>query len=244
MKLHEIILTEAPTTKGAFKALFIVGPPGSGKSSIRKAINLPPETKFIDYDFHQGRQAKQFGYSERNVEDQTKMNKSVKGFIEDDVVDSINHCNPLLIDTVGNNETTMLRRIQTLQRVGYDVSVIVVDVSEQTSLDRAKSREEIEGRHVPVDYIKDVHANKAFAYGRIQSAIPDTVIVNNDSSNSHVALKEAAKIADAFYNSPIQNTNGKKLQQEMKNSKFETIAPSIIPVVDFFRILAASWYHR
>lgn len=241
MKLNDIVLIEAPESQGAFKALFIIGPPGSGKSSVRRSINLPSDTQFIDYDHHQTRQAKQHGFDETNPTHQQQMNKSVRRFIEDDVISGINNCNPLLVDTVGANEDELLRRINTLKNVGYDVAVIIVDVSEETSLSRAKSREDKEGRHVDPEYIKSVHANKHFSYGRIQSEIPEAVIIKNDDGDS-TGIRRASIVASKFFNTPILNSKGRKIQKEMIANDAKTIAPTVISIQDFFRILASSWY--
>jgi predicted ABC-type ATPase len=244
MKLNEFILLETPGEKGAFKALFIVGAPGSGKSSIRNAINLPDDTLFIDYDKHYKKQATQRQLSQSDPKDHKKMDRAIKLFVMDDVIDGINHVNPILADTVGSNEQELLRRITTIQRVGYDVAVMIVKVSEETSIARAQSRQEKEGRAVDTDYIKSVHADKDFVYSRIQQHVPNTIVIDNNATDNKEALLSAKAFAEKFYNGPIRNSKGQKLNQEMVANGHETISPDLIPVADFHQILSSAWYRR
>lgn len=82
----------------------------------------------------------------------------------------------LIIDGTGTNVESMYRKIKQLQAAGYNVTLLYVRVSLQTSLRRNAARE----RNVPENIIREKNESIATAF-EILSAIVDQVkVVNND----------------------------------------------------------------
>lgn len=244
MKLIEL-LTESPNTKGAFKALIVMGPPGSGKSTLRSKFNLPPEIVVIDYDEYQKRAATQRGIVTTIDHDTRKQLAPgiIKG-VEDDFVEAVNNTIPLLIDTVGSGERVLLKRIHMLQNVGYDVAVVAVDVDVNISLNRIQSRKEKEKRDVDTHFTQDAHSSKPFVFAKAQDAVGESnfFYLQNNSVNNERNIERSKTFVNNFFNSELKNSKGIKLKQQMIQRGLDTISPELIPAYDFMRFLAASVY--
>ena len=231
MKIRQL-LSESPSDKGAFKALFVSGPPGAGKTSIKKYVNLPSDIVVIDADTTIARVTGNSNYD-------PKRDKSITMAVQDEFTDAVNDVSPLLLDTVGNNERLMMRRINTLQRIGYDVAMIWVDVEESTSHKRIKKREEETGRKVDPDFVSQVHQDKKYALPKYQTELgANFMYVSNETEIDVSRIQEKTS---KFFNSPVQNPKGQELLAVMKKHDFETLSPKIIDVYDLSRVLSSAW---
>jgi predicted ABC-type ATPase len=243
MKLLEL-LTESPNSQGAFKALIIMGPPGSGKSTLRSKFNLPAEIVVIDYDEYQKRAATQQGIEKIDVDTRKQLSKGVMKGVEDDFVEAVNNTLPLLIDTVGSSEHGLLKRIHSLQNVGYDVAIVAVDVDVNVSLNRIQQRAEQEKRDVDPHFTHDAHSGKPFVFAKAQDAVGEGnfIYLQNNSANNERNVEKSKVFVNKLFSSPIQNPKGVKLKQQMIQRNIDTISPDLIPTYEFMRFLAASIY--
>lgn len=84
--------------------------------------------------------------------------------------------NNLIIDGTGTNVEKMYKQITELQAVGYNVTLLYVNVSLKTSLERNAKRE----RNVPESIILEKFETITYAFDILSKIVNDIKVVNND----------------------------------------------------------------
>lgn len=150
----------------------------------------------------------------------------------------INSVLPMFIDGTGSSTSLVLRRRGILESYGYDVGMVFVNTSLETSLERASKRE----RKVDPEFIKSAYEqiNKAKSFYR--SKFSTWMEIDNDKGklNDSVVL-HAFKVTKSFFSSKIINPIGKEYKEKMIENGWKYLDPNIIELSDIERSLQ-SWY--
>ncbi len=147
--------------KYPFKAIFIFGPAGAGKSFLSKQIGIPkdfvvsnPDERIesvfpafgLSMDFSQGTFEKG---SEKESSPIAKAQQTAREVLQNaeqgHTANMLAIANPIVFDTTGENVKKMTQRIQSLMKVGYDVAVFMVNVPTDVSVDRDQKRKRTVG---------------------------------------------------------------------------------------------------
>jgi predicted kinase len=213
MRLTNFI-TESINDKGILKAVFFVGPPGSGKTTIIDKIwdgSLPIAVISTDIwtEF--------FGKIGKSTE-WSIIGKPAKHLTVTNIINKINGLFPVYVDTTGADIGRFEKRVDFLRDIGYDISLVIVDVSFDTSNSRVSLRNKNQERQVSQDFV-DQYYNIMKSVPKFKSIIPDNITIHNDILSDSDAIK-AYNIVMKKLTSSVSNDKGKILVDFMKKSGY------------------------
>ena len=231
--LLRLLLLEGIEDKGILKACFFAGPPGSGKSYVLSKIKSGSvEPRIVNTDKVYPMFKKDWGESWPNIKDNVKrINKNQLSLY-------INSMLPLAIDGTSTSTSLVLRRVGILESFGYDISMVFINTSLETSLERASGRE----RPVDSNYIRDAYdmVNKAKKF--YKTKFRTWIEVGNDTGElTDGVILHAFKFMGGFYLSPTKNPIGIDIIRDMKENGWKYMSPNIKDIDEIKRI-CGSWY--
>lgn len=204
-----------------FKAIFVVGGPGSGKSWVKKKLGLD-HMGFVslDSDYPLEKYMKQSNLSlKMPPEEQQKRNvirqraKSVTSSKEESILDQ--RLGLVIAETGSNLKDTMEKDIK-LKKLGYDTAMIFVNTDMNTATHRNLSRE----RSVPAEIVQEKwkQAQKNIGYYQ-QNFNPFWIIDNSDDSNVSVQLDNVYKRISRWCKETPKNTEVSKTFEKWREEK-------------------------
>jgi len=232
MRLEDYI-TEGINDKGIFKACFMCGSAGSGKSyTLSKVKSGSIEPRIVNTD-------KVFPMFKKwwNT-DWGKISAKVKTINKNQLANYINSMLPLAVDGTAGKTSVVLKRVGILEHFGYDVGMIFINTSLETAIERASKRE----RQVDKDFIvkvhKEVEAAKNFYRGKFSTWIE----INNDEGMlTDKVIVDAFKFMSKFYDGPIQNPVGIEYKKTLIESGEKYLSPTVLSM-DEIKSGINAWY--
>lgn len=208
MKYCEEYLKEGVNDKAVLKAIFVVGPPGSGKTFLGKKITESFGFKHISSDKLFEFMMKQDGTSldmtrgtnsaeDRYVNDLRRFARQMM-YREKDIY--LKGRLGLLIDTPGYGEY-VLKDKSKLEYLGYDTMMIFVRTPLQTSLQRNTSRE----RKVPSNVVATMHKSVMDVLPTYIKAFGKNLTIVDNENFDEVRDEMLWKKVRDFVNAPIKN---------------------------------------
>ena len=185
MTLEEIYasLNEGINDPGIFKAVFMAGGPGSGKSLIAKklgftSMGLRPVNS--DSSFEMG--LKKAGLSLKMPEDEEEQRDAIRVHAKamtakrQDML--VKGRMGLVIDSTARDTKKLIVQKKLLEQLGYETAMVFVNTSLETALDRNRQRE----RSIPDKIVKDNHAKVRSNMGKLQNTFgrANFFIIDND----------------------------------------------------------------
>ena len=180
-------LNEGINDPGIFKAVFMAGGPGSGKSLIAKklgfhSMGLRPVNS--DSSFEMG--LKKAGLSLKMPEDEEEQRDAIRVHAKamtakrQDML--VKGRMGLVIDSTARDVQKLLKQKVLLEKLGYETAMVFVNTSLETALDRNRTRE----RSIPDKIVKDNHAKVRSNMGKLQNAFgrANFFIIDNDGDVS------------------------------------------------------------
>jgi len=176
-------LLEGINDPGVFKAVFMAGGPGSGKSLAAKklgfgSMGLRPVNS--DDSFENG--LKKAGLSLKMPEDEEEQRDAIRVHAKaitakrQDML--VKGRLGLVIDSTARDIKKLLVQKKLLEQLGYETAMVFVNTSLETALDRNRTRE----RSIPDKIVQDNHAKVRTNMGKLQNAFgrQNFFIVDND----------------------------------------------------------------
>lgn len=163
------LCTEGVYDPHIFKAIFMTGPMGAGKSTVAQKLVGGSGLRSLNLDNFNELMIKKGQVEGGNLTKaqlQTSWEK-----VQKQKANFLNGRLGLLIDGSGRNVKDIKENLQNLLALGYDVACIMVNVDLDVSIERAKKRAALQatqygvGRNVPEELQRSTHAD-------IQSNIP------------------------------------------------------------------------
>jgi predicted kinase len=239
-------LAESINDKGLFKAIFVVGTPGAGKSYTIKKLHGPVSPRVVNIDrateFIRKKTNKQINDpSER--EEQKKWQVTgprAKRLTKIMLAQYIVNMLPLFIDCTTANPQQVLKRAKLLHDFGYDVGLVLLHVSPETAkkriVDRVTSDNDrtVDPKHVDRAYenlpaVQKIFKEENFEYFREYST--ESTGFDNDT------LEGLFKSTQKFFASPVKNPKGVKaietlesLEARVAGNKY--LVPTIISQIE------------
>ena len=208
MKIHEVI-NEGIHDPDIFKAVFTLGGPGSGKTTVSRKLLAHSGLRSVDVDsFYKllsdkdtisGDYTKEL-YKQAHVKSRTRLDLLVAGRLG------------VIIDGTGRNIARIKTIKDRLESLGYDTLALFVNVDLATALDRNEARV----RKINPEQVKQMHAEVRNNLGEIQRLFGNQLmIVDNDVTND-LDLIYYGKEIDKFLNIPPSKPQARAWMSERR----------------------------
>ena len=209
----ESSLNEGVNDPGIFKAVFLAGGPGSGKSFIvGKTALTSLGLKLINSDDAFEAQLKKVGLDTTPEDIYSPKGQEVRGrAVELTGLKqklAINGRLGLVIDGTGKNFEKIQNQAQELRRIGYDIAMIFVN----TDLDTAQARNAARKRTLPANEVEQMWKDVQKNIGRFQNLFGRYMYIldNSDGARWQGAVQSAYKRISAWTKEPPKNPTAKK----------------------------------
>lgn len=202
MLLNELFTTEGIGDPNIFKALFVLGAPGSGKTTVSRILtnwaglrNVTPDQFYEMFKKKQG--AKQFSVAP-DLESDSEWQRS-RTLASSRLEKLLNGRLGLVIDATGRYAPSIERQIHQLQSLGYDVAILYV----KTDLETAVKRQQTRDRQIDPEVVRQFHQDVENNISRYSALVGDNfVVLDNSGSSVQAAVNDPAH---------FQSTNSKKI---------------------------------
>ena len=241
------LLNEGVFDKGIFKAVFLAGGPGSGKSYVVSQLFGIPEKvnvsvsglKSVNSDTEFEYFLKKTGINPKDLAKIEKQQPELFAKLTSDDPKSVRSKAKkltdfrkkgymkgklgMIIDGTGHNVAKIEKQKKELGLVGYDTYMVFVNTTLDVALERNSKRDRVLPEKIVTQSWNDVQKN----IGRFQQIFGRNFVVvdNSDTLDEKQAAKKFStyvkKYADKWANSPIKNPLGKfwvKKQLQLKNA--------------------------
>lgn len=213
MKSYKTFVDEGPNDPAIFKAIFLAGGPGSGKSFIVGRTALPAHGfKVVNSDdafeiaMNKAKLTMDadtiFSTQGQEIRDKAKKltDARMAGYLRGRL--------GLVIDGTGKNVAKIQGQIKELRTLGYDVGMIYVN----TDLDTAIKRNDARPRSLPVQQVTTLWKEVQKNIGSFNSMFGSSfkVIDNSQDANIEKGIMDGYKWAAKFAKSNIVNPKAKK----------------------------------
>ena len=206
-------ITEGPNDPAIFKAIFLAGGPGSGKSYIVGKTALPTlGFKVVNSDdAFEAAMTKAgltmdgdtiFSTQGQEIRDKAKRltARRMQGYIRGRL--------GLVIDGTGKDPSKITKQLNELRSLGYDVSMIYVN----TDLDTAVARNDQRPRSLPIQQVTALWKEVQKNIGNFQRTFGKNFIVidNSAGEDTDKNILDGYRWATKFAKAPIENPKAKK----------------------------------
>jgi len=239
MKLKKY-LNEGINDKGIFHAIFMAGNPGSGKTYTYTSIKsgqIEPKVVATDKFF------KLFGDEWDKIwVKETGFKDKINLLTQNRLYNYFNGMLPIVVDSTSSNAESMFRRQKLLESLGYDVGMVFVNTSLETSLSRASEREKETGRHVPPDFIEKSYKKMQELKNSYRINFKFFMEVNNSEGElTNSVIKNAFNKVKNFYSLPINNITGKETLNTLIKNGWKYLVPNIYKE-EYLKGLTKLWH--
>lgn len=224
-------LTEAGVhDPSAFKAVFVLGAGGSGKSGIAQQMFGGTGMRTINQDSHLERFFAERRIPLRKIGSRYDLFKKAQGLARKEVAGFSQAGVGLVVEITGWDYSRVEKPVKMLRERGYDCYVVIVVTSRDTALRRNRARAEAGGRNVPRSFIDKALTGVQRNLGRYARLFgePFTLIIDNDKDLPPERWEQVVKPALARAGSRIlkrrvQNPIGKQiLRSQVQALKMES----------------------
>ena len=206
MKKLNQILREGVYDPGIFKAFFLAGGPGSGKTFVTRAAFGGTGLKLVNSDAAFERGLKKAGLSLKMPDEEEYFRNIIRAKAKMSTATALDTYMQgrlgLVIDATGRDINVINNQKSMLDLVGYDSYMVFVNTSLEVALERNKNRP----RSIPEYIVKDswngVQANIG-KFQRIFSPNRFLIVDNNKSEKELVSL--TLRTASKFIRSQLRN---------------------------------------
>ena len=227
MKIHDILeheqIIEGPHDAHIFKAVFLAGGPGSGKSyvsdNLLKGKGLKPVNSDDVYEYLAKKHDIDLGDPEvvggERGQELRQRAKEITKTRENLYLDGRLG---LIIDGTGKDTEKLKKQAAGLKKIGYDVSMIFVN----TDLATAQARNLKRKRTLPASEVETYWTTVQKNIGAFQTFFGKqkfTVVDNSEGKDFKVETLRAYKEVSKFVNKAPENKNAQKWIDGQKKSK-------------------------
>ena len=222
MLSYNKFITEGVYDPHIFKAFFLAGGPGSGKSYVSRTLFSGTGMKMVNSDSFLTNTLKKAGQSLdlRNVEGglldviRNKAKKQTGSLLAKHLENRLG----IVVDGTGRDYDRLAREVADAKRVGYDCYMIFVDTTLDVALERNRIRERKVSEPVVVKNWKGVQANRD-RFKRLFGN-PNMKIVTNNKNNDKETNAQIYKNIRALLNQPLKSWQAKAwIQKELQAKK-------------------------
>ena len=213
-------LQEGVYDPNIFKAFFLAGGPGSGKSYVVRRTTGGTGLKVVNSDDDFERKLKQAGLSLKLPKSQEKDRDEIRGRAKEITAkrkeNYLEGRLGLIIDGTGREAEKILYQKRQLEELGYDTYMIFVNTSLDTALQRNAERPRSVPEPIVVKSWKDVQAN----IGKFNSMFRSGFIVVDNNDAGEDVFSSVWKRVQGLLRKKVSNTRAKNwIAMELQKKK-------------------------
>ena len=213
-------LQEGVYDPNIFKAFFLAGGPGSGKSYVVRRTTGGTGLKVVNSDDDFERKLKQAGLSLKMPKSQEKDRDEIRGRAKEITAkrkeNYLEGRLGLIIDGTGREAEKILYQKRQLEELGYDTYMIFVNTSLDTALQRNAERPRSVPEPIVVKSWKDVQAN----IGKFNSMFRSGFVVVDNNDAGEDVFSSVWKRVQGLLRKKVSNTRAKNwIAMELQKKK-------------------------
>ena len=215
MKSYEQILSEGLYDPNIFKAFFLAGGPGSGKSFVARNVFTGTGLKLVNSDIILENSLKKAGLS-LSMPDEEQYFRDIlrtraKAIVDNQIDLYVKGRLGLVIDATGRDYNIISRQFSALQLLGYDCYMVFVNTSLEVALERNSKRERVVPEYITKNSWQSVQNN----IGRFQNlfGLTNFVVVDNSKSEQELVtltMNKVNAVVRRFLSTPIKSYIAKR----------------------------------
>jgi len=215
VKSYEQILSEGLYDPNIFKAFFLAGGPGSGKSFVARNVFAGTGLKLVNSDIILENSLKKAGLS-LSMPDEEQYFRDIlrtraKAIVDNQIDLYVKGRLGLVIDATGRDYNIISRQYSALQLLGYDCYMVFVNTSLEVALERNAKRERVVPEYITKNSWQSVQNN----IGRFQNlfGLANFVVVDNSKSEQELVTQTMNKVNSVvrrFLTTPIKSYIAKR----------------------------------
>jgi len=215
MKSFEQILSEGLYDPNIFKAFFLAGGPGSGKSFVARNVFTGTGLKLVNSDIILENSLKKAGLS-LSMPDEEQYFRDIlrtraKAIVDNQIDLYVKGRLGLVIDATGRDYNIISRQFSALQLLGYDCYMVFVNTSLEVALERNAKRERVVPEYITKNSWQSVQNN----IGRFQNlfGLTNFVVVDNSKSEQELVtltMNKVNSVVRRFLGTPIKSYIAKR----------------------------------
>ena len=222
MKQFKQIIQEGVYDPGIFKAFFLAGGPGSGKTYVTNRVTGGMGLKMVNSDIRFERYLQKAGLSLKMPDSEAgaqrdPLRQRAKQITGDQMDRYIRGRLGLVIDATGRDYDVINRQRSMLQMLGYDSYMIFVNTSLQVALERNRTRT----RSVPEAITRKSWQTVQNNIGKFQNLFgrSNMIVVDNNNAKENELLNVYKEVR-RLINVPVRNYVAKKwVERELQLKK-------------------------
>ena len=221
MKQFKQIIQEGVYDPGIFKAFFLAGGPGSGKTYVTNRVTGGMGLKMVNSDIRFERYLQKAGLSLKMPDSEASardpLRQRAKQITGDQMDRYIRGRLGLVIDATGRDYNVINRQRSMLQMLGYDSYMIFVNTSLQVALERNRTRT----RSVPEAITRKSWQTVQNNIGKFQNLFgrSNMIVVDNNNAKENELLNVYKEVR-RLINVPVRNYVAKKwVERELQLKK-------------------------
>ena len=215
MKSYEQILSEGLYDPNIFKAFFLAGGPGSGKSFVARNVFTGTGLKLVNSDIILENSLKKAGLSMSMPDEEQyfrdMLRTRAKAIVDNQIDLYVKGRLGLVIDATGRDYNIISRQFSALQLLGYDCYMVFVNTSLEVALERNSKRERVVPEYITKNSWQSVQNN----IGRFQNlfGLTNFVVVDNSKSEQELVtltMNKVNAVVRRFLTTPIKSYIAKR----------------------------------
>ena len=218
-------LSEGIYDPGIFKAFFLAGGPGSGKSFVTNSAFAGTGLKVVNSDTTFERNLKKANLSLNMPDEEEYFRNIIRGRAKQTAIAQLDKYVQgrlgLVIDSTGRDYDVIARNHNMLQQLGYDCYMVFVNTSLEVALARNARRERSIPEYITTNSWNGVQSNM----GKFQRlfGMSNFIVVDNNKSDlelTTLTMNRVSKIVRKFIKSPVSNYRAKQwMKKELEARK-------------------------
>jgi cytidylate kinase len=215
VKSFEQILSEGLYDPNIFKAFFLAGGPGSGKSFVARNVFTGTGLKLVNSDIVLENSLRKAGLS-LSMPDEEQYFRDIlrtraKAIVDNQIDLYVKGRLGLVIDATGRDYNIISRQFSALQLLGYDCYMVFVNTSLEVALERNAKRERVVPEYITKNSWQSVQNN----IGRFQNlfGLTNFVVVDNSKSEQELVtltMNKVNAVVRRFLTTPIKSYIAKR----------------------------------
>ena len=218
-------INEGVYDPGIFKAFFLAGGPGSGKTFVTSSAFAGTGLKLVNSDIKFERDLRKANLSLKMPDEEAYfrdlIRKGAKAFVGKQLDQYLKGRLGMIIDSTARDYSVIQRQVNLLKAIGYDCYMVFVNTSLEVALARNARRERTIPQYITKSSWEGVQNN----IGKFQRlfGMSKFIIVDNNKSDLELVtltMNRIGKLVRRYVTSPVQNYKAKQwMKKELEARK-------------------------